>query len=93
MSSTGMDGASSSEMGLPRSNERLPPPPVFIPRDLGAPEPDESQQHPPYIEGVAPDKGPITGGPQVFVAGDNFPSGPIYLRFGGASARAVSNDS
>jgi hypothetical protein len=92
-SSTGTDGAGSSELGSNRSNERLSPPPEFAPRDLSAPEPDEPQQHPPYIEGVTPDKGPTSGGLRVVVVGDNFPSGPIYLRFGGASARAVSNHS
>lgn len=45
----------------------------------------------PYIEEVAPEKGPVTGGIRIFIIGDHFPEGDhLYVRFGNAFARAVS---
>ena len=45
----------------------------------------------PYIEEVAPGKGPVTGGLRVYIIGDNFPENDhLYVRFGDAFARAVS---
>ena len=45
----------------------------------------------PYIEEVAPEKGPLTGGMRIYIIGDNFPENDhLYVRFGNSFARAVS---
>ena len=39
---------------------------------------------------VSPDRGPTTGGVRIIILGKNFPSGPLYARFGNALAWTVS---
>ena len=43
------------------------------------------------VERVNPKQGPTTGGPEIWISGSGFPTGlkPLYVRFGGNSARAV----
>jgi len=42
------------------------------------------------IEKVVPDRGPKTGGPEIYIRGSNFPDHmPLYARFGDNYARAV----
>jgi len=93
-SSTVIGGANSGGLGShrPDAMQRLsPPPPEVTQRPLCTSDADEPRQHAPYIEKVAPRKGPTTGGLEALVIGDHFPTGLIDLRFGEASARAVSN--
>jgi len=42
------------------------------------------------LEEVVPAKGPMTGGVPIALFGENFPAGPLYVRFGDNWARAVS---
>ena len=42
------------------------------------------------LEEVVPERGPTTGRIQIFLAGENFPEVPLYVRFGENWARAVS---
>ena len=39
---------------------------------------------------VTPDRGPTTGGVRIVITGGNFPSTPLYIRFGDFITRAVS---
>ena len=42
------------------------------------------------VEEVVPHKGPTTGGVSIIILGFNFPSAPLYIRFGGFITRTVS---
>ena len=43
------------------------------------------------LKEAIPQKGPVRGGIQILLLGENFPSGPVYVRFGDNWARAVSD--
>jgi len=43
-----------------------------------------------FLEQVFPKKGPMTGGVDIAIFGENFPSTPLYVGFGGNWVRAVS---
>jgi len=43
-----------------------------------------------FIEEVSPERGPVTGGINIIILGENFPSTPLYVAFGNNWARAVS---
>ena len=45
----------------------------------------------PEVEEASPEKGPTTGGTRVAILGRGFPCIPLYVRFGDAITRAVSN--
>ena len=45
---------------------------------------------PTEVEEVVPHKGPTTGGVSIIILGFNFPSAPLYIRFGGFITRTVS---
>jgi len=46
----------------------------------------------PEVEEASPEKGPTTGGTRIAILGRGFPCIPLYVRFGGASTRAVSSE-
>ena len=45
----------------------------------------------PVLQEANPSRGPITGGPQIWIEGTDFPTGlaPLYARFGDNFARVV----
>jgi len=59
----------------------------------GAPAAEEVDptDRPTEVWEVTPDRGPTTGGVRIVITGDNFPSTPLYVRFGDFITRAVSN--
>jgi len=48
--------------------------------------------HDAVIERTNPNRGPTTGGPEIWISGSNFPTGPtpLYAGFGDNFTRAVS---
>jgi hypothetical protein len=42
-----------------------------------------------YVEELAPERGPLTGGLRVVILGDNFPTFPLFARFGNVVVRTV----
>lgn len=50
---------------------------------------DGHADHQIYVEQVFPAKGSMAGGLEIVIVGENFPKGPLYVRFGECVARAV----
>ena len=59
--------------------------------NINIPDAETTGEEVPEVEEAVPGKGPTTGGLQVVIFGHAFPRPPLYVRFGGAITRAVSN--
>ena len=79
-------GASAPDMSTPSESSRL---------QIGSPahtrnEGMNQNTGETLLEEVVPERGPTTGRIQIFLAGENFPVVPLYVRFGENWARTVS---
>jgi len=91
-SSSGFSGppVSSVDNDYSASSVEAPISPRRCRQTVNAADDEETADGWVVVEKVLPDRGPKTGGPEIYIRGSNFPDNvPLYVRFGDKFARAV----